>query len=152
MTPFRAADRFDWPALRALIARACAGMKARIAPPSALHRLTAATLARQARTAEIRVIGQPPLACMVLTPRPDALDLGKRAVEPDRHGRGLGRALVTVAEDRARALRFSALELETRVKLHENQRWFAGLGFQEVARKAHPGFDRPTTITCRVAV
>jgi GNAT superfamily N-acetyltransferase len=149
MTPHRAVAPFDWAALRALIARAFAGMEGRIDPPSSLHRLTAADLARQAQAGEVWVIGSPPLACMVLTPKPDALYLGKLAVEPARQGKGFGRTLVAVAEERARDLGFSVLELETRVELLENQRFFTSLGFQEVARKAHPGFDRPTSITYR---
>ena len=151
MTPFRAVDPYDWAALRALIARAFAGMAGRIDPPSSLHRLTAADLARQAMAAEVWVIGTPALACMVLTPKEKALYLGKLAVEPGAQGRGFGRALVAVADDRARALGFPVLELETRVELVENQRFFSRLGFQEVARKAHPGFDRPTSITYRRA-
>lgn len=152
MTPIQALDPFDWTALRALIARAFAMMAGRIDPPSSLHRLTTDDLARLAETGEIRVIGSPPLACMVLTPRPDARYLGKLAVEPGQQGKGFGRALVALAEDRTRARGFSVLELETRLELVENQRFFTGLGFREVARKAHPGFDRPTSITSRKAV
>lgn len=152
MTPYRAVEPFDWPALRALIARAFAGMEGRIDPPSSLHRLTAQDLARQAVAGEIWVIGVPPLACMVLTPKPAALYLGKLAVNPGQQGKGFGRALVALAEVRAVALGFTALELETRVELVENQRFFSGSGFQEVARKAHPGFDRPTSITYRKVV
>jgi ribosomal protein S18 acetylase RimI-like enzyme len=149
MTPYQATEPFDWPALRALIARAFAGMEGRIDPPSSLHRLTPTDLARQAVEGEIWVIGSPPLACMVLTPKADALYLGKLAVEPAQQGRRHGRTLLALAEDRARTLGFQVLELETRVELVENQRFFTGLGFQEVARKAHPGFDRPTSITYR---
>lgn len=152
MTPFRAVDPYDWAALRALIARAFAGMEGRIDPPSSLHRLTAQDLARQAVTGEVWVIGVPALACVVLTPKGDALYLGKLAVKPEQQGKGFGRALVAVAQDRARALGFAALELETRVELVENQRFFIGLGFHEVDRKAHPGFDGPTSITWRKAL
>ena len=44
------------------------------------------------------------------------------------------------------------LGLQTRVELVENQTAFRAMGFQEVGRTAHPGYDRPTSITYRRAV
>lgn len=95
---------------------------------------------------EVWVLGQPPLACMVLTPKPGLLYLGKLAVEPALQGQGLGHLMVAHAEARARQLTLPQVELETRVELTENHRFYLGLGYQEVARTAHPGFDRPTAI------
>ena len=142
----RATDPYDWPGVLALIQRAFAGMEGRIDPPSSVHRLTAGGIAAQARTGEIWVV--PPLqACMFLTPKDGRLYLGKLAVEPALQGRGLARQLVALAEERARALGFAILELETRVELTENHAIFRHLGFVETGRKAHPGFDRPTSIT-----
>jgi hypothetical protein len=37
--------------------------------------------------------------------------------------------------------------LETRVELTQNHAIFRRLGFVETTRKAHPGFDRPTSVT-----
>ena len=91
MTPYRAEDPFDWPALPALIARAFAAMEGRIDPPSSVHRLTADDLARMAEVGEVWVIGTPPSACMVLTPKAGALYLGKLAVDPGHQGKGFGR-------------------------------------------------------------
>ena len=142
----RATDPFDWPGVLALIQRAFAGMEGRIDPPSSVHRLTAEGIAAQARTGEIWVV--PPLqACMFLTPKDGRLYLGKLAVEPALQGRGLARQLVALAEERARALGFAILELETRVELTENHAIFRHLGFVETGRKAHPGYNRPTSIT-----
>ena len=142
----RATDPYDWPGVLALIQRAFAGMEGRIDPPSSVHRLTAEGIAAQARTGEIWVV--PPLqACMFLTPKDGRLYLGKLAVEPALQGRGLARQLVALAEERARALGFAILELETRVELTENHAIFARLGFVETGRKAHPGYNRPTSIT-----
>ena len=145
MTPYQAVEPFDWAGLLALIQRAFAGMEGRIDPPSSLHLLTAARLA--GHVGENWVIGDPPEACMVLTEKPGRLYLGKLAVEPGLQGRGYGKALISCAEDRARALGFAVLELETRVELVENHEVFRRLGFQETGRKAHAGFDRATSVT-----
>jgi ribosomal protein S18 acetylase RimI-like enzyme len=147
MTPSRAAEPFDWAGLLALIQRAFKGMEGRIDPPSSLHRLTTEGIAEQARTGEVWVIGDPVAACVFLTVKPGRLYLGKLAVEPAQQGRGYGKALVRLAETRCAALGLPLLELETRVELVENHAVFRKLGFVETGRKAHAGFDRPTSIT-----
>ncbi len=83
MTPHRALAPYDWPALLALIRAEFSGMEGRIDPPSSMHRLTAETIAEQATKAEVWVIGTPPRACVFLTPKADALYIGKLAVAAD---------------------------------------------------------------------
>ncbi len=146
-TPFRATGAYDWPALLALLRRAFAGMEGRIDPPSSLHRMTPEALASTARLAEVWVLGDPVQACMVLTPKTGRLYLGKLAVEPALQGQGLGRQMVAWAEGRARALGLPMIELETRVELIENHRFYTALGYVETARTAHDGFDHPTSVT-----
>jgi GNAT superfamily N-acetyltransferase len=147
--PRRAGPDSDWDAVLALLRRAFAGMEGRIDPPSSLGRLTAEGIAAQARDGEVWLTGVPPLACLFLTPRADALHLGKLGVDPVAQRRGLARALVAVAQQRARALGLPALELQTRIELVENHAAFRALGFTETGRSAHPGYDRPTTLTFR---
>ena len=144
MTP-RHATQEELPATLALIQSAFAFMEGRIDPPSSMHRLTVDDLAQS----EVWVIGAPPLACIVLTPKTDALYLGKLAVAAAERGKGHARTLIDHAEARARALGLSALELQTRIELIENQRTFEAMGFTELARTAHEGYDRPTSITYR---
>jgi hypothetical protein len=55
--------------------------------------------------------------------------------------------IVAEADRMARRLGRPVLELGTRVELTENHATFARLGFREVARTAHPGYDRPTSVT-----
>ena len=131
----------------ALIRDAFAGMEGRIDPPSSMHRLSLADL--MAPTIEVWAIGSPPLACVVLTPQSDTLYLGKLAVADTARGRGCARALTDHATDRARALGLPSVTLQVRVELTENHATFRRLGFAEVARTAHQGFDRPTSITFR---
>jgi ribosomal protein S18 acetylase RimI-like enzyme len=152
MIPHCAHEPYDWPALLKLIQTEFAFMDGRINPPSSMHALTADTLALQAQIGEIWVLGHPPVACVFLTPRPQVLYIGKLAVAATHRGQGLARTLIALAETRARALHMPALELQTRIELTENQATFRALGFVEVARTAHPGYDRPTSITYRRAV
>lgn len=146
MTPRLATDPALWPPILALLHEAFAYMEARIDPPSSLRDLTPEALTRQASLGEIWIIGAP-VACVFLTPKPAALYVGKLAVATTHRGNGLARQLCDLAETRARALHLPALELQTRVELVENQAAFVTLGFVEAGRTAHPGFDRPTSIT-----
>jgi predicted N-acetyltransferase YhbS len=142
----------DDPALAAvlsLIRAAFAYMEGRIDPPSSMHALTFDRLARQAVEGEVWAVEEMGrvIACVVLTPRPPVLYLGKLAVAPAHRGRGLARALVRVAEGRAEALGLRAVELQSRVELTENHAAFSAMGFVMAAETAHPGFDRATALT-----
>lgn len=152
MTPQLATDPTLWPAILSLLHSEFAYMEGRINPPSSLHSLTPEALTRQTETGEIWVIGAPPVACVFLTPKHGALYIGKLAVAAQHRGQGHARALIDLAEDRARALHLPALELQTRIELTENHATFRALGFHEVARTAHPGHDRPTSITFRRSI
>lgn len=130
-----------------LIRRAFAYMDGVIDPPSSVHRLTAGQLAEG--PGEPWALGDPIVACLMLTPRPDSLYIGKLAVAEGQQGKGLARRLIDHAEARAAELGLGWLELEVRIELRANQRAFAALGFHEVERTAHPGYGRPTGITYR---
>ena len=132
-----------------LIRAAFAFMAGRIDPPSSMHRLTADAIRQQDRTGEVWVVAEAGriLACMVLTPQPGALYLGKLAVAEEARGRGLSRLMADRAAAQARGLGLPRVELQTRVELAENHAIFRRLGFVETGATAHPGFDRPTSLT-----
>ena len=152
MTPIRATDPYDWAALLRLIQTSFAYMEGRIDPPSSMHRLTTADVARRAREGEIWVIEEEPgrpVACVFLTPRDDALYIGKLTVALAWRGKGLARSLIETAQTRARELGLPLLELQSRIELVENHAAFASMGFVLTGETAHPGFDRPTSLTFR---
>lgn len=138
----------DDPALPAVldqIREAFAYMDGVVDPPSSIHRLTLDDL----RKGDVWALGDPPVAAMMLTVKGDALYLGKLAVAAAHRGQGLSRRMVEAAVARAAALGLPAVELQTRVELTANQAAFTAMGFAETARTAHPGYDRPTSITYR---
>jgi N-acetylglutamate synthase-like GNAT family acetyltransferase len=135
-----------------LIRRCFASMEGRIDPPSSMHRLTAEGIAQHCRDGEVWIIGTPPVACVFLTPKADCLYLGKLAVDAAWRGQGLAARLVDQAMASARAHGLKSVELQVRVELVENHRAFAKLGFVKTAETAHPGYDRPTSITMQRAV
>ena len=155
----------DMGPVHALLTMAFAYMEGRIDPPSSLGRMGVEALRQAAADAELWVIeGEAgPLACMILTPQADTLYLGKLAVAHAARGRGLARALIALSLDRARALIALSLDraralglatvsLQTRVELLENHATFAALGFEMTGTTAHPGYDRPTSVSFRRAV
>ena len=139
----------DAPATLALIRAEFAFMDGRIDPPSSMHRLSGATILDQNEAGEVWVIGNPPCACIFLTPQADSLYLGKLAVAASARGTGLARRLIALAETRAQSLGLPALELSVRVELTENHAAFRALGFVETGRTAHKGYARPTSVTFR---
>ncbi len=136
----------------ALLRSAFAYMEGRIDPPSSMHRLTREDMDQSCRTGEVWSLGAPPVACMVLTPRPACLYLGKLAVDQQLRGKGLAARMIGIARERALALGYDRLQLQTRVELVENHAIFARLGFVKTGETAHEGYDRPTSITMEAEV
>ncbi|MDE3028935.1 MAG: GNAT family N-acetyltransferase [Paracoccaceae bacterium] len=149
MKLLRATGDYDWAAVLRLIRDAFAYMEGRIDPPSSMHSLSAKDIAESARNGEVWVMEEAgaPIACMVLTPMPGRLYLGRLAVATGHRGRGLSRQLVETAEARAAALGFDVLELQSRIELVENHAIFAAMGFKNTAETRHAGYDRATSLT-----
>jgi GNAT superfamily N-acetyltransferase len=150
MTPRRATPDYPhWPAVLRLILDVFAYMEGRIDPPSSAHRLTVADMAAQAGTGAVWVVEDSgaPIACLFARPKGDVLYIGKLAVARSHRGHGLARRLIAEAEAEARARNLPRLELETRIELTGNHAAFARMGFARTGESAHPGFDRPTSIT-----
>ena len=139
----------DMTPVHALLTQAFAYMDAVIDPPSSLGRMTTADLTAEARAQELWVLDPGPAACMILTDKGDTLYLGKLAVAASQRGQGLARVMVDHAVTRARALSRPSVTLQTRVELTANQAAFQAMGFAEIGRTAHKGYDRPTSITYR---
>jgi GNAT superfamily N-acetyltransferase len=140
-----------WRELLALIRKSFAYMDGFIDPPSSARLLTADSLREKAEDEicflaldKTRLAG-----CVFAAERGDALYIGKLAADPTLQRLGIGRALMQAVESLASQMGKPALELQTRVELLANHATFRRMGFVEVGRTAHPGFDRPTSITFR---
>ena len=140
----------DWVEVLDLLHRAFANVEGRIDPPSSLHAMDEMSLAAKA-TEEMCLLAEDEdgalIGCLFGAVDEDALLISKLAVDPDRQGEGIGRALMELAEAEARAAELQFLRLQTRVELTENHLAFGRLGFVESGFTSHPGYDRPTSVT-----
>lgn len=82
------------------------------------------------------------LGLLVVLPDVDALLLDNIAVAPDAQGRGVGRRLLAVAEDIARARGYRAIKLYTNEMMTENIAIYTRLGYVETHRVEEKGFRR----------
>lgn len=142
----------DAAAVLRLLHAAFGFMDGRIDPPSSLHRLTEDAVrdfAAKEVLVAIEAADTCPVACLFATLRPNHVYIGKFATHPDHQRNGLGRLLLDWVEAAAPTWNARYLELQTRIELTENHAYFIRRGFAEVARTAHPGFDRPTSMTMR---
>lgn len=148
------ADFDRWDDLLALIRRAFAYMDGVIDPPSSAHLLTADGLGEKAKweTGFLAVENGRIVGCVFALERERDCYVGKLAVEPQLQRRGIGTRLMQAVEDLARQRGKDSIELETRIELTANHAAFARLGFREIGRTAHAGYDRPTSITMRKAL
>jgi ribosomal protein S18 acetylase RimI-like enzyme len=79
---------------------------------------------------------------MVLQPHRDHVLVENLAVDPSSQGRGVGRALLRHAEDRAIRLGVHELRLFTHVAMTENRAFYARRGFRETDRRIDSGIER----------
>lgn len=76
-----------------------------------------------------------------LVPNNKRLWVENIAVAPGRQGRGLGRRLLSHAEDEARRLRHSEIGLLTNERYVENIAMYVRYGYSETHREPHLGTD-----------
>jgi histidinol-phosphate/aromatic aminotransferase/cobyric acid decarboxylase-like protein/N-acetylglutamate synthase-like GNAT family acetyltransferase len=144
----------DWPKLLTLLRESFAYMETRIDPPSSLSRMGIEEFQAKATKESFIVAtqGQSVIGCAFAALRNDCVYVDKVAVAPRARKKGIARALLVVAENLARAHNRHFLELQTRIELLENHAAFSALQFKKVAETAHPGYERPTSITMRKRV
>jgi N-acetylglutamate synthase-like GNAT family acetyltransferase len=137
----RRAERWDVPAIRAIVGAAYAPSVPRIgrAPAPVAADYEALVQAQEAWVGEAddRVVG-----VLVIRPAGDVLELENVAVDPASQRRGYGRALIAFAEQRARDLGLSGVTLYTNEAMVENLRFYPRLGFVETGRRVADGYRR----------
>ncbi len=79
---------------------------------------------------------------IVLLPEADHLLLDNVAVDPARHGQGVGQALMRFAEDEARRRGFAKMRLYTHEKMTENIAMYARSSWTETGRGEQAGYCR----------
>jgi predicted N-acetyltransferase YhbS len=121
----------------------------RIDPPSGAHHETIASLRKRLERETLlvaeaagRIAG-----CIWCLPEAANVYIGRLAVHPDEHGRGIGRRLLEASIDWARARGAETMTLGVRVELVENIAFFERHGFAISEEHAHAGYDRPTNYT-----
>jgi ribosomal protein S18 acetylase RimI-like enzyme len=139
--PIRPARDDDLGAIEAIVERAYGGYVERIGMrPGPMD----ADYAEKVRLGLVSVAEEDGavVGLLVLVPMPDHVLVENVAVEPERQGRGIGRALLSFAEDRARDAGRDSLRLYTHAKMTENRALYRRLGYRETERRDEQGFDR----------
>jgi GNAT superfamily N-acetyltransferase len=136
----------DAPAAAALIREAFAYQGKVTNPPSSALRETAEIVVEKlANGGGVGLATDGKLIGVTLwMPQGEALYVGRVAVTPTWRRRGLAGRLLQAAEAEARRRGLRRLRLHARLELLSNRRLFAGHGFVEVERRAHPGYAQPT--------
>ena len=151
----RAAGPADGPAIAATIATAFTQYRGKLVPESGAFRETAegiaAELAKDAGAIVAERNGEI-LGCVVTNLLEGDLYFGRLSVLPAARGLGLAKRLIAAVEQDARARGLPGVRLGVRIALPDNQRLFNALGYREISREAHPGFDHPTSINMRKAL
>ena len=135
----RRATAADLPAIKALIDAAYARYLTRMdKPPGPMLR----DYGPSVEAGTTWVTGSPITAVLILYPTDNCLLIENIAVHPSAQGRGLGRALMSFAEQEAARRGLTRMALYTHEVMTENQAIYARLGYTEVERRAEDGYRR----------
>jgi ribosomal protein S18 acetylase RimI-like enzyme len=135
----RHATAADLPAIKALIDDAYAKYLTRMdKPPAPMLR----DYGPSVEAGTTWVTGSPILAVLTLYPREDHLYVENVVVHPDAQGRGLGRELMSFAEQEAARRGLTRMALVTHEVMTENQAIYAHLGYTETGRRVEDGYRR----------
>jgi len=148
----RAGTATDAPAIAATIAAAFEQYRGRLVPESGAFHETAAAIAAELGKGTGAVVAErngEMLGCVLMEDMEGDLYFGRLAVRPAARGLGIARKLIEAVEVEARRRGLAGVRLGVRIVLTGNQRLFNSLGYREISREAHPGFDHPTSINMR---
>jgi ribosomal protein S18 acetylase RimI-like enzyme len=135
----RRATAADLPAIKAVIDAAYARYLTRMdKPPGPMLR----DYGPSVEAGTTWVTGSPIAAVLTLYPGDEHLLIENIAVRPGAQGRGLGRALMSFAEQEAARRGLTRMALYTHEIMTENQAIYARLGYVEVERRAEDGYRR----------
>ncbi|MGQ0584337.1 MAG: GNAT family N-acetyltransferase [Reyranella sp.] len=151
----RAASAADAPAIAATIAGAFMQYRGRLVPESSAFRETPEAITSQLAAGSSVIVAErngTMIGCVVAEVLDGDLYFGRLAVLPEARGLGLAKRLIAAVENEARARGLPGVRLGVRIALEANQRLFNSLGYREISREAHPGFDHPTSINMRKAL
>ena len=148
----RAATLADAARIAATIAAAFEQYRGKLIPESGAFGETAEAIAVELAKGAGAIVAErngEMVGCVMIHEMESDLYFGRLAVLPAARGTGLARRLIDAVEAEARRRGLSGVRLGVRVVLTENQRLFRSLGYREISREAHPGFDYPTSINMR---
>jgi ribosomal protein S18 acetylase RimI-like enzyme len=135
----RLATTADLPAIKAVIDAAYAKYLSRMdKPPGPMLR----DYGPSVQDGTTWVTGSPVTAVLTLYPGDDHLLIENIAVHPSAQGGGLGRALMSFAEQEAARRGLPLMTLYTHEVMTENQASYARLGYTEVERRVQDGYRR----------
>ena len=137
----RPASLADVPAIERLVADAYARYVARIGKPPA-PMLDDYALHVRRETVWVAERDGAVAGLLVLLPEADHLLLDNVAVDPSLQGSGVGRALLSFAEQEATRRGYAELRLYTHETMTENLRLYPRLGWEETGRGEQAGYQR----------
>ena len=148
----RTATAIDATAVAATIAAAFEQYRGKLVPESGAFGETVDSIAKELATGTGAIVAERSgaiVGCVMIRPYEGDLYFGRLSVLPSARGHGLAARLIRAVEDEARARHLPGVQLGVRIALTANQKFFMSLGYREISRETHPGFDHPTSINMR---
>lgn len=132
-----------------LIKTAFEDQRGKITPPSGAHDETPAKVRVKLEQGGgiLAMVGRQAAGCVLYYPdTAEQMYLGRLAVLQNFRQHGLGLALVTAVEAKARASGYTSMTLSVRTALPQNRAFFERMGYAVTTYDYHPGYTEPTFV------
>ncbi|MFL1406592.1 GNAT family N-acetyltransferase [Marinobacter sp. M1N3S26] len=90
----------------------------------------------------VALVDQEIQGVLVLAQTREGFLLDNIAVNPGMQGKGVGRTLLELAEQRARSAGYDSIYLYTNTMMSENRELYTRIGYEEYDRRTEQGLDR----------
>lgn len=96
----------------------------------------------QAGQTQVAEVDHQVMGYLIAFSREDDYFVENVAVDPDGAGKGIGKALMALAEDQARSAGRGKIVLYTNARMHENFPFYVALGYRTTGLVVEAGFRR----------
>ncbi|MEW6737631.1 MAG: GNAT family N-acetyltransferase [Acidobacteriota bacterium] len=136
----------DAPAILAVMQAAFEEYRGKLDPPSGVHKENLESVLEKLQSSQVvlAIVEETVAGSVFYEIKDGYLHFGRLAVLPEFRRAGIGRALISYLEAKARELALPGVRLGVRIVLDQLHTYYQRLGYRVIEYRSHQGYSDPT--------